>query len=181
MIRPLLCFCAALTLYGATPVFQNQSGDAWTPVHGSVVYDDSVRHNDHASLRAETTPGNPDVSARSPAIHLTIGKTYEISGWVRTQGLTVKDLERSPIPSGAALTMESMPFDVHSPSIGGTHDWMRLSLRFVATRSEDHILITAGNGGAGWLNSSYSSSNSCWSDSNITTPSLWDRLGILPR
>jgi hypothetical protein len=148
MIRLVLCLCGALCLQGATPLFEDQSTAAWTLLHGSLISDDSVRHNNHASLRVEATPANSDASARSAAIHLTIGKTYEISGWVRTQDLTVKDLGRSPVASGAALTMESMPFDVHSPSTGGTHDWMRLSLRFVATRSEDHILITAGSGGA---------------------------------
>jgi hypothetical protein len=146
--RLVLCFCAALSLRAATPLFQDQSSNAWTPVRGSVVTDDSVRHNNRASLRAEAAPGSPNASARSSAIHLTVGKTYEISGWVRTDNLTVKDLDRSPIASGAALTMESMPFDVHSPSLGGTHDWTRLSLRFVATGTEDHILITAGSGGA---------------------------------
>lgn len=144
----VLCLCAALCLQGATPLFQHQSSAGWTAPHGSLISDDSVRHSNHASLRVEANPANADASARSAAIHLTIGKTYEMSGWVRTQDLTVKDLDRSPIASGAALTMESMPFDVHSPSTGGTHDWMRLSLRFVATRSEDHILITAGSGGA---------------------------------
>ncbi len=148
MIRPLLCFCAALSLQAATPLFQNQSDNAWTAVHGSVASDNSVRHDDKKSLRLEANAGNSDASARSSAIKLSIGKTYEISGWVRTEDLTIKDLGRSPIASGAALTMESMPFDVHSPSLGGTQDWTRLSLRFVATRSEDHILISAGNGGA---------------------------------
>jgi hypothetical protein len=148
MIRLMLCFCAALTLQAAVPLFDNQASGAWTLLHGLIVTDDLVRHNNHASLRAEATPASVNASARSAAIHLTIGKTYEISGWVRTQDLTVKNLDRSPIALGAVLTMESMPFDVHSPSLGGTHDWMRLSLRFAATRSEDRILINAGNGGA---------------------------------
>jgi hypothetical protein len=148
VIRLVLCFCTALSLQAATSLFQDQSSNAWTPVRGSVITDDSVRHNNRASLRAEATPGSHSASARSNAIHLTIGKTYEINGWVRTENLSAADLDRSPIASGAALTMESMPFDVHSPSLGGTHDWTRLSLRFVATRSEDHILITAGSGGA---------------------------------
>ncbi len=148
MIRLVLCFCAALSLPAATPLFQNQSSDAWTPLRGLAVSDNSIRHNNNSSLRLEASAATPDAGARSSAIHLTIGKTYEVSGWVRTEDLTVKDLDRSPIASGAALTMESMPFDVHSPSLGGTHDWTRLSLRFVATRPEDHILITAGNGGA---------------------------------
>ena len=148
MIRTLLCLCAAISLQAATPLFQTQSTDAWTQQRGSAVADESVRHNNNKSLRLEANDANSDASARSGAVHLTIGQTYEISGWVRTDGLAVKDSSRSPIASGATLAMESMPFDVHSESVGGTHDWTRLSLRFVATKSEDHILVNAGNGGS---------------------------------
>jgi len=148
VIRLVLCFCAAVGLQAATSLFQDQSTDAWTTVRGSVATDDGVRHNNRPSLRAEASTGSPNASARSSAIRLTVGKTYEVSGWARTEDLSVKDLDRSPIASGAALRMESMPFDVHSASLGGTHDWTRLSLKFVATRPEDHILITAGDGGA---------------------------------
>lgn len=148
MTRLLLCLCLAAGMEAAVPLFQDRSSNEWTQVRGSVVSDDLVRHNNRASLRVEATSGSPSASARSSAIHLTVGKTYEIGGWVRTENLTVKDLERSPIASGAALSMESLPFDVHSSSLGGTHDWTRLSLRFVATRPEDRVLITAGSGGA---------------------------------
>jgi hypothetical protein len=44
--------------------------------------------------------------------------------------------------------MASMPFDVHSAALGGTRQWTRLKLRFVASRAEDRILLTVGNGGA---------------------------------
>ena len=145
--RLVLCFWAALSLEAAA-LFQDQPNNAWTAATGSVVSDEAVQHNQRASLRIERTGDSPSASAQSPAIHLIVGKTYEVSGWVRTENVGVRDLNRSPIASGAALTMESMPFDVHSPSLGGTHDWARLSLRFVATRPEDRILITAGNGGA---------------------------------
>jgi hypothetical protein len=147
VLRLVLCLCAAIGLQAATSLFHDQSSDAWTTVQGSVSTDDSMRHNNRPSLRAEASTGSPNASARSSAIRLTVRKTYEVSGWARTENLSVKDLDRSPIASGAALTMESMPFDVHSVSLGGTHDWTRLSLKFVATRPEDHILITAGNGG----------------------------------
>jgi Phospholipase B/Carbohydrate binding domain len=148
MIRSVLFVLAASGLYAATPIFDNQSSDAWTALHGSLTADAAVRHNEKPSLRLEPAAQNPDASALSTGIHLTIGKTYEISGWVKTENVSVKDLDRSPIASGAALSMESMPFDVHSPSIGGTRDWTRVSLRFVATRSEDRIVIAAGKGGA---------------------------------
>ena len=44
--------------------------------------------------------------------------------------------------------MASMPFDVHSESLGGTQPWRRLTLGFVATRAQDQILLTVANGGA---------------------------------
>ena len=149
LIRSVLCvFIAAFTLSAATPLFESHSDSSWSPVRGSANFDASVRHNSNKSLRLEASAPNFDASAESPAIRLTIGKTYELSGWVRTDSLEVKDLDRSPIASGATLTMESMPFDVHSASLGGTHDWSRLSLRFVASRAEDRIVLNAGNGGA---------------------------------
>ncbi len=67
---------------------------------------------------------------------------------MRTENIAVRDLDRSPIATGATLTMASMPFDVHAVSVGGTHDWTRLTLNFIATRARDNILLTAGNGGA---------------------------------
>ena len=85
---------------------------------------------------------------RLAPVALGIGKEYELSGWVRTENLEVRDLDRSPIAIGAALTMASMPFDVHSASLGGTQPWTRLTLRFVASSAQDHILLTVGNGGS---------------------------------
>jgi hypothetical protein len=76
-------------------------------------------HNNHPSLRFEAGSSTADATVRSSTIHLNVGKTYEVSGWVRAENLTVKDLDRAPIASGAALTIESMPFDVHSASVGG--------------------------------------------------------------
>ncbi len=149
MIRSVLCLiAAAFTLSAATPLFESHSDSSWSPVRGSANLDATVRHNSNKSLRLEASAPNTDASAESPAIRLTIGKTYELSGWVRAEGLEVKDLDRSPIASGATIAMESMPFDVHSASLGGTHEWTRLSLRFVASRAEDRIVLNAGNGGA---------------------------------
>ena len=143
-----LGFFIAFSLQAATTVFQDRSDNAWTTVQGSAAIDDSVKHNNEKSVRLEAGGSSPSASARSNTLSLTIGKTYEISGWVRTENLSARDLDRSPIASGAALTMESMPFDVHSASLGGTHDWTHLSLRFIATRAQDSIVLTAGAGAA---------------------------------
>ncbi|HUJ20049.1 MAG TPA: carbohydrate binding domain-containing protein, partial [Bryobacteraceae bacterium] len=151
MFRLAGCLCVAVALHAATPLFQTsfeKGTGGWTAVHGNAVTDSSVLHNGNRSLRLEPGGTSPDASVRSAPISLTIGKRYELSGWVRTEGLAVRDLDRSPIATGAALTMASMPFDVHSASLGGTRPWTRLTLRFVATRAQDQILLTAGHGGA---------------------------------
>src|SRR5665213_499494 len=151
----ILCLLLGSTAYPAAPLFgvpvdrtANRTDSGWTAIRGAASPDASVPHNSKKSLRVEPSVTSPDAAVRSAPIKLTIGKTYELAGWVRTEDLTVRDLDLSPIASGAALTMESMPFDVHSASLGGTRDWTRVSLRFVATRAEDRILMTAGSGGA---------------------------------
>jgi hypothetical protein len=76
------CVCAlwlCVSLQAATSLFQSPSGEAWTPVRGSVTTDDSVRHDNRKSMRIEAN-GTGNASARSSAIRLIVGKTYEISG-----------------------------------------------------------------------------------------------------
>jgi hypothetical protein len=147
----LVCFLfAALAAQGATAVFTSSfenPDSGWTVVHGLAAPDPAVTHANSKSLRLEAQNASSDACVRSAPISLTLGKRYELSGWVRTESLTVRDLDRSPIGLGAALTMASMPFDVHSVSLGGTHTWARLTLQFVASRTEDAILLTAGSGG----------------------------------
>jgi len=146
----LFFFLAAVAANAATPLFEasfDQPGSEWTAVRGTATADAAVLRDNRKSLRLE--PGSAsDVCVRSSPVRLTIGKRYELSGWARAEGLTVRDTDRSPIAMGAALTMASMPFDVHSAAVGGSTGWTRLRLRFVATRAEDSILLTAGSGGA---------------------------------
>ena len=144
----ILSMLAASAVYAATLFGVPVEQPAWTTLRGTANVDSSVLHNSQKSLRVEPSALDPDAAIRSAPINLTIGKTYELTGWARTEDLTVRDLDRSPISSGAALTMSSLPFDVHSASLGGTRDWTRLSLRFVATRAQDQILLKAGSGGA---------------------------------
>jgi len=101
-------------------------------------------------LESGTAPGSQssrDARVQSAPIALTIGKSYELTGWIRTDKLTVRDLDRSPIATGAALSMASLPFDVQSESLGGTRDWTRVHLRFTATRAQDSIVLTVAYGG----------------------------------
>lgn len=149
-MRPILiCLAIAVPLSAATPLYQasfDNSANGWSVVRGIASSDAVVTYQNHKSMRVE--PGGSDAMVRSATIPLTIGKRYELSGWIRTEKLAVRDLDRTPIAIGAALAMASMPFDVHSESVGGTHDWTRVHLRFIATRAKDNIVLSAGNGGA---------------------------------
>jgi Phospholipase B len=144
------CLLIASASHASTSSFQASFGTGhgdWTVIHGTATPDSRVLHGEHTSLRVERDAVSQDACVRLAPVTLTLGKRYELSGWVRTEALQVRDLDRSPIASGAALTMASMPFDVHSESVGGTQPWTHLTLRFIASRAQDEILLTVGNGG----------------------------------
>jgi len=151
MLRLTCCLLVAALAQAATPVFKasfEKPGNGWAVVRGSAAPDSTVLHEGNKSLRLERDNVSQDACVRLAPLALSIGKRYELSGWVRTENLEVRDLDRSPIAVGATLTMASMPFDVHSTSLGGTQAWTRLALRFVASRAQDQILLTVGNGGS---------------------------------
>src|SRR5579871_4792908 len=118
MLRiPILLLAMAAAGHAATPVFTasfDQGQETWTADRGSAVLDSTVLHEGHKSIRVERGAGSQDASVRLAPVNLTIGKRYELSGWVRTEDLEVHDVDRSPIAVGAAVAMASMPFDVHS-------------------------------------------------------------------
>ncbi len=118
----------------------------WTVASGSAAADAKVAREGKSSLRLGADKF-AEVRVESPALELRIGKRYEVTAWVRTEGLEVRDVDRTPIAVGATLSMASLPFDYHSESVGGTRDWMQVRLRFVATRAQDRILCLAGLGG----------------------------------
>ena len=151
MLRFIYFVLIASVAQASTPFYQssfNKASKDWTVIRGSATMDPAVSHGGKASLRVERSSQSRDACVRLSPVSLTLGKRYELSGWVRTENLAVSDVDRSPIASGAALTMASMPFDVHSTSVGGTQPWTRVLLRFVASASQDHILLTVGNGGS---------------------------------
>lgn len=135
---------ASTSLFQAT--FEKGHGD-WTAIRGTATPDSRVSRDKNTSLRIERDAVSQDACVGLAPVTLIPGKRYELSGWVRTEALQVRDLDRSPIASGAALTMASMPFDVRSESVGGTQPWTHLSLRFVASRARDQVLLTVGSGG----------------------------------
>src|ERR1039458_9290835 len=146
-MRTISLCLIAIAAHAATTVYQ-ASVDQLTGVHGTAAADSAIHHAAPKSLRVEPGGPYPDALVRSGPVALTIGKRYELSAWVRTDNLTVRDTGRSPIAPGAALSMASMPFDVHSESLAGTRPWTRLSLKFTASRAQDAILLAVANGGA---------------------------------
>jgi hypothetical protein len=135
---------AGTSLFQAS--FEKGHGDL-TVIRGTATLDSHVLHGKSASLRVERDAISQDACIRFAPVPLTLGKRYELSGWVRTEALQVRDLDRSPIASGATLTLASMPFDVHSESVAGTQPWTHLTLRFTASRAQDEVVLTVGNGG----------------------------------
>jgi hypothetical protein len=145
----------AASLPAAAPLF-NASFDSpnpsWTTLDGAAATDPAVMHDGQMSMRLESGPASgssavPAARVQSAPIALTIGKPYELSGWIRTEKLAVHDLDRTPIATGAALTMASMPYDVQSESVAGSRDWTRVHLRFTATRAQDNLVLTVAYGG----------------------------------
>ena len=142
-----LAVCAA-SLFAASLPDSGISPNAFHASHGRAAEDRSVSHEGRRSVRLD--PGDAsatDAIAASPNVALQIGHWYDLTGWVRTEGVDVVDSGRSPIAVGATLGMASMPPDVHAESLGGTREWTRLRLRFQATSTQDQILLLLGRGG----------------------------------
>ena len=143
-----LAFVASL--HAAAPLYHasfDSPSPAWTVLRGTGVTDPAVTHEGQMSMRLESGKSARDARVASAPIALTIGKSYELTGWIRTEKLAVRDLDRSPIATGAALGMASLPFDVQSETLGGTRDWTAVHLRFTATRAQDNIVLTVAYGG----------------------------------
>ena len=151
MVRIPFLLLAVAVAQAATPVFTasfDNAQETWAVERGSAVLDSAVLREGHKSIRLERGPDSQNACVRLTQVSLTIGKRYELSGWVRTEDLEVRDVDRTPIAIGAALAMASMPFDVHSASLGGSQPWTRVSIKFVASRSQDQVLLMVGNGGS---------------------------------
>ena len=148
------CLLAVLALTIGVPAFPralfNSAADSsfnrWDALRGRANRDESVQRENRPSLRVESS--GADAYVMSEALQLTIGKRYTLSGWVRTDGVQVTDSGRTPIAVGAALSMASMPWDMHSASVGATKDWTRVHLDFTATREHDNIALTVANTGS---------------------------------
>ena len=94
-----------------------------------------------------TVKGHGTVTAESDPVALEVGKLYRLSGWIRTEGVVSDPMAKYPTAVPACLTMEALPFTIHSPSVGGDSDWFRVDLPFIATSASDRVRLHLGYNG----------------------------------
>jgi len=133
----------AQTLTGWSPFWSRQTGA------GSMALDAQTRHGGSPSLRVTQT-GTGDWSAEQAA-HLPAapGGLYHFSGWVRCEKAESAEI------SVVTRDMKGNTLDwTYSPAAtGGTHDWERLSRRFVvpAGCASIQFRLTGAGPGTVWL------------------------------
>jgi len=95
-----------------------------------------VRHDRPASFRLLSAP-----------LHLEVGKLYRLSGWIRTNGVSVDPVARYPTALPAVLSMASFPFTNTSMPVGGTREWTKSEVVFIATQKTDQVAVQFGANG----------------------------------
>lgn len=106
-----------------------------------------VAHGGIGSARL-AVPGHGTVTAESGPVALQVGKLYRLSGWIRTEGVVSDPMSKYPTAVPACLSMEALPFTIHSPAVGGDSDWTRVDELFLATSSLDRVRLHLGYNGS---------------------------------
>jgi hypothetical protein len=91
--------------------------------------------------------GHGTVTAESDPVALEVGKLYRLSGWIRTEGAVSDAMSKYPTAVPACLSMEALPFTIHSSAVGGDSDWSRVDLVFIATSASDRVRLHLGYNG----------------------------------
>jgi hypothetical protein len=92
--------------------------------------------------------GHGTVTAESDPVALEVGKLYRLSGWIRTEGVVSDPMSKYPTAVPTCLTMDALPFTIHSPAVGGDSDWFRVDLPFIATSASDRVRLHLGYNGS---------------------------------
>ena len=152
MFRLLCCLSIVLVAHAATPLFQSsfdKQDQGWTALSGTAALDSRVLHDNSKSLRLEAADSGAGPVVRLAPIALTIGRRYELSGWVRTEDLAVQGSRPFPDRHGRrAHAWLPCRWTCTRPPWAARSQWTRLSLQFIASRAQDAIVLTAGSGGA---------------------------------
>ena len=92
-----------------------------------------VAHGGVGSARL-AVKGHGTVTAESSPVSLQVGELYRLSGWIRAEGVVSDPMSKYPTAVPACLSMEALPFTIHSPAVGGDSEWFRVDLLFIAGR-----------------------------------------------
>ena len=111
---------------------------------------DGVKEVFHSGIGSAqlAIPGHGTVTAESDPIALEVGRLYRLSGWIRTEGVLSDPMSKYPTAVPACLSMEALPFTIHSPAVGGDSDWTRVDELFIATSSLDRVRLHLGYNGS---------------------------------
>ena len=132
------------------PGFEEAAGSlprGWTAGSGGAVRLDRTKPRGGAAsvLLEATVPSR--VTLASEEVALEVGRAYRLTAFVRTEKVVSDPLARYPTAVPAALTMASFPFTTHSPAVGATRDWTRVTVVFIATKSRDRVRLHLGLNG----------------------------------
>ncbi len=185
-MRARLTLPAALVLFVATvghaappvlfnPGFEEVAGSlprGWTAgAGGTVRLDRTNPRGGAASVLLEATAPSR-VTLASEEVALEVGRAYRLTAFVRTEKAVSDPLARYPTAVPAALTMASFPFTTHSPAVGATRDWTRVTTVFVATKSRDRVRLHLGLNGE--------ATGRAWFD-DVTLSEVADISELIPR
>lgn len=86
-------------------------------------------------------------TAVSEPLKLNVGHLYRLSGWVKTESAETYPMDRFPTPVAACLTMQSLPFTNHSPSVAASTGWTHIDMMFIASKGMDRVRLHLGYNG----------------------------------
>lgn len=116
------------------------------PSKTKIYIDSASVHSGKRSILIE----NSDFSSSNLClgkISLKVGNIYKLRGWIKTEMVHSDSESRYPTSLSACLSMLSFPFTNHSPTVGGTSDWVKVETSFIATKSVDCVKINLGMNG----------------------------------
>jgi hypothetical protein len=111
-----------------------------------VKIDSQQAHSGERSLHISHGQWGKSVLVSEP-LTFKVGDLYRLSGWIKTGSAVTWPTDRYPTSVAACLTMESLPFTNHSPSVGATTDWKKIETLFIASRSSDRVRLHLGYNG----------------------------------
>ena len=116
-----------------------------TPVI-QVKIDSQQAHTGENSLQMSHSKWGRSVLVSEP-LTFKVGELYRLSCWIKTGSAMTWPTDRYPTSVAACLTMESLPFTNHSPSVGATTNWKKIETLFIASRSQDRVRLHLGYNG----------------------------------